>query len=201
MIPSYFVYIGALIGSIGSIEYIIGTLKGKIQPHRVSFLLWAIAPFIAFAAQIQQGVGAEAIMTFSFGFFPLMIFLATFFNKGSDWNVSKFDLVCGGLSILGLLMWQITKVGNLAIFFSILADALAAIPTLIKAYKYPETEEAWPWATTWLGSILVLFTLESLTFANSAFTAYIIIMNTIIFTLIQFKIGERFGYKKSEKES
>lgn len=201
MLNPNFVYIGALIGSIGSIAYIIGTLKGTIQPHRVSFLLWAIAPFIAFAAQVQQGVGIESVMTFSFGFFPLLIFIASFVNKKATWNASKFDLVCGGLSILGLLMWQITKVGNVAIFFSILADALAAIPTLIKAYKYPETEEGWPWLTTWFGSILALFTVSTITFANSGFTIYVIIVNTFIFSLIHFKIGERFGFKNIVKNT
>jgi len=53
-----------------------------------------------------------------------------------------FDLICGILSLVGLVLWMITKVGNVAIFFSIVADGLAAVPTLVKAYKYPDTEIA-----------------------------------------------------------
>ena len=75
MIHSNFIIIGTLIGAAGSVAYLIDTVKGKVKPNRVSFLLWSIAPFIAFFAQIKQGVGLEALMTFSTGFLPLTVFL------------------------------------------------------------------------------------------------------------------------------
>lgn len=191
MLHSNFVIIGTLIGAVGSVAYLIDTVKGKVKPNRVSFLLWSIAPFIAFFAQIKQGVGLEALMTFSTGFLPFTVFIASFVNKEAEWKLTKFDLVCGLLSIIGLILWLITKVGNVAIFFSIVADGLAAIPTLVKAYKYPETEIAWPWIATVFGVVLTLLTLSSFTFANSGFIVYILIMNVLIFALVQFKLGEK----------
>jgi len=196
MLNSNFVIVGTLIGAIGSIAYLIDTVKGKIKPNRVSFLLWSIAPFIAFAAQIKQGVGLESLMTFSLGFLPLMICIASFIKKEAEWKLTKFDMICGVLSILGLIFWLITKVGNVAIFFSIVADAFAAVPTLVKSYKYPDTELAWPWIATAFGVALTLLTLNQLTFANSGFIIYILIANTIIFSLIQFRIGEKLGFKE-----
>jgi hypothetical protein len=195
MLNQNFVIIGAIIGGIGSLAYLIDTVKGKVKPNRVSFLMWSIAPFIAFAAQIKQGVGLEALMTFSTGFFPITIFIASFVNKKAEWKVTRFDLVCGFLSIVGLILWLITKVGNIAIFFSIVADGLAAIPTIVKSYKFPDTELAWPWIATTFGVVLTLLTLKELTFANSGFIVYILIVDSLIFSLIQFRIGERFGYK------
>lgn len=195
MINSNFVIVGTLIRAWGSIAYLIDTVKGKIKPNRVSFLLWSIAPFIAFAAQIRQGVGIESLMTFSTGFLPLMIFIASFVNKKAEWKVTRFDLVCGFLSIVGLILWLITKVGNVAIFFSIMADGLAAVPTIVKAYKYPDTELGWPWIATAFGVVLTLLTISKWTFANSGFIIYIFLVNTLIFTLIQFRIGERLGFK------
>ena len=178
-------------GAAGSVAYLIDTVKGKVKPNRVSFLLWSIAPFIAFFAQIKQGVGLEALMTFSTGFLPLTVFIASFVNKEAKWKLTTFDLVCGLLSIIGLILWLITKVGNVAIFFSIVADGLAAIPTIVKAYKYPETEIAWPWIATCFGVVLTLLTLTNLTFANSGFILYILVMNVLIFALVQFKPGEK----------
>jgi len=195
MLNQNFVIIGTIIGAIGSLAYLIDTVKGKVKPNRVSFLLWSIAPFIAFAAQIKQGVGLEALMTFSTGFLPITVFIASFVNKKAEWKVTRFDLVCGFLSIVGLILWLITKVGNIAIFFSIVADGLAAVPTIVKSYKYPETELAWPWIASVLGVVLTLLTLKELNFANSGFIVYILIVNTLIFSLIQFRIGERLGYK------
>jgi hypothetical protein len=191
MLPSSFVIIGTLIGAVGSVAYLVDTVKGKVKPNRVSFLLWSIAPFIAFAAQIKQGVGVESVMTFSTGFLPITTFAASFVNKKAEWKVTKFDLVCGFLSIMGLALWLITKVGNVAIFFSILADGLAAVPTIVKAYHYPDTELAWPWLATSFGVVLTLLTLSEITFANSGFIIYILLLDAFIFSLIQFRIGEK----------
>ena len=200
MLNQNFIIIGALLGAAGSFAYLVDTVKGKVKPNRVSFLLWSIAPLIAFAAQIKQGVGLESLMTFSTGFLPLTVFIASFVNKKAEWKITKFDLICGVLSILGLILWLVTKVGNIAITFSILADALAAIPTLVKAYKYPDTELAWPWIATVFGVILTLLTLNRLTFANSGFIIYILLVNTLIFSLVQFRIGEKLSLQKHESK-
>jgi len=194
MLNPNFVIVGTLISAIGSIAYLIDTIKGKIKPNRVSFLLWSIAPLIAFFAQIRQGVGIESLMTFSTGFLPIMTFAASFVNKQAEWKLTRFDLLCGFLSLLGLVLWQITQVGNIAIFFSIVADGLAAVPTIVKAYQYPDTEVAWPWIATSVGVVLTLLTLTSLTFANSGFIIYILIVDTLIFGLVQFRIGEKLRF-------
>jgi hypothetical protein len=195
MLHSNFVIIGTLIGAAGSVAYLIDTVKGKVKPNRVSFLLWSVIPMIAFFAQIQQGVGLEALMTFSAGFLPFTVFIASFTNKQAEWRLTRFDILCGILSLLGVALWMITNVGNVAIFFSIVADALAAVPTLVKAYKYPDTEIAWPWIATVVGVILTLLTLTTLTFANSGFIIYILIVNMLIYSLVKFRLGEKLQSK------
>ena len=190
MLPGYFVIIGTLIGASGSVAYLLETVKGRIKPNRVSFLLWSLAPMIAFFAQVTQGVGLEALMTFSTGFLPFTVFVASFVNKQAKWRLNGFDMVCGILSVAGIALWLITKEGNVAIIFSIVADTFAAIPTLVKAYKYPRTELAWPWMATVAGIVLTLLTLSEFTFANSGFIVYILVLNLIIFLLVQFKWGE-----------
>lgn len=73
MLPSNFVFIGVAIGSAGATGYLVATLKGEVKPNRVSFLLWSVAPLIAFAAQLRQGVGIESLMTFATGFLPFLV--------------------------------------------------------------------------------------------------------------------------------
>lgn len=191
MLSPNFVIVGTLIGAVGSIAYLIATLKGKVKPNRVSFLLWAIAPLIAFAAMKAKGVGLESLMTLSVGVFPLMIFIASFTNKEAEWKLSGFDVLCGFLSVVGLILWRLTREGNVAIVFSIVADGLAAVPTVVKAYKYPETEVAWPWIMTSIGVVITLLTLTRITLANSAFNIYILIANTTIFALVYSKVGKK----------
>lgn len=191
MLSKNFIFVGALIGTAGAFAYLWDTIRGRVKPNRVSFLLWSVAPMIAFAAQVKQGVGLESLMTFTSGFLPFLTFAASFVNKKAVWELTRFDVACGLLSVAGLILWLVTKVGNVAIVFSIVADGLAALPTLIKAYKHPETEIAWPWMATCVGIVLTLLTLNELTFANCGFIIYIFIADLMIYCCVQFKPGKR----------
>jgi hypothetical protein len=191
MINQNFVIVGAIIAAVGTLSYLIDTLKGKVKPNRVSFLLWSLAPLIAFFAEIKQGVGIQALMTFVVGFLPLTIFFASFVNKKAGWKLTRFDLICGALSLVGLILWYITKSGNIAIIFSILADALAALPTVVKSFNYPETESAWPYFASTISGILTLLTVQVWNLATVGFPLYITLITLVIFSLVQFKLGKQ----------
>ena len=194
MINQNFVILGAIIAAAGSLSYLIDTLKGKVKPNRVSFLLWSLAPLIAFFAEIKQGVGIQALMTFVVGFLPLTIFIASFVNKKAEWKLTGFDLMCGALSIVGLVFWYITKSGDIAIIFSILADGLAAIPTVVKSFNFPETESAWPYFASTISAILTLLTIKVWNVANVGFPLYIVLITLVIFSLVQFKLGKQIKF-------
>jgi len=199
MLHQNFVIVGAIIGSLGSIKYLIATLKGEAKPNRVTFFLWALAPLIAFAAEIGQGVGIHSLMTFSVGFFPLLIFLASFVNKKAEWQLKPLDFAFGFLSLIGLLLWWITKVGNIAIAFAVLADGLAAIPTVIKSYKYPETESHWAYTTGFVNAALTILTIKVWDFAHYAFPVYILLITLTLSPLIIFRVGPRLSKQFSDK--
>ena len=190
MINQNFIYLGALIFFLGSIGYFIETIQGKVKPNRVSWFLWGLAPMIAFVAQINQGVGAESFLTFMVGFMPLLILLASFINKKSYWKIERLDLICGLLSIIGLILWQITKVGNVAITFSLIADFLAGWPTIVKSYKYPETENYWLYLGNATFAFITLLTIRDWKFENYSFSLYIFIVTLVIAWLVKFKIGK-----------
>lgn len=193
MLNENFIFLGVFIGGLASLKYLFETIQGKVQPNKVTFFLWALAPFIAFFAQIKQGVGIQSLLTFAVGFSPLLIFLASFVNKKAQWKLGTFDFICGGLSLLGLLLWYITQIGNLAIIFAIVADGLAALPTIIKAYKSPESESGVLYLGGFISALSTLLTIRTWTFAYWGFPLYILIVTFIIFILAQYKIGKRFN--------
>lgn len=190
MLHPNFVYLGALILLLGSIQYFIETLQGKIKPNRVTWLLWSFAPFIAFSAQIQQGVGIQSLLTLMYGLLPAIIFIASFVNKSAYWKFTRFDIFCGVLSVVGLVIWQITQVGNIAIIFSIVADGLAALPTLVKSWKVPETENYFPYLASSISAAITLLTIKSWSFAEYSFPLYIFVAMLLLVILIKFKIGK-----------
>ena len=201
MLPSYFVYIGSTISFLGGVSYVIDVLKGKNKPNLVSWFLWTLAPMIAFASQIRQGVGPVAVMTFTAGFNPLLVVLASFISKKSLWKITYFDIACGALSLLGLVLWLSTDIPILALIFSILADGLAALPTIIKSYKAPQTESSAAFVTSIIGAVLALLTIKTWTFQNYGFSLYILIVCIVMASLIGFKIGPRIKHFRIAKKA
>jgi len=150
---------------------------------------------VAFAAQLQKGVGITAIMTFSAGFCPLLILLASFVDKRSVWKLTKFDLACGALSLVGLILWALSREGNIAIMFAIIADLLAAIPTIIKSYKFPETESWLGYFSGAINGIIALLVIDTWNFEHYGFPLYITIVCLLISALVKFRIGPELQAK------
>jgi hypothetical protein len=79
------------------------------------------------------------------------------------------------------------KVGTIAIVFSIIADCLAAIPTLVKSYHHPETEIAWPWLAHVIGIVLPLANSIPMDFCEYGFIIYIFIIDFMIYCGVRSK--------------
>lgn len=186
MINENFVLLAAVFNIVGSSSYVLATLKGKAKPNRVTWVLWALAPLIAFSAQINEGVGISSLMTFMVGFGPLLVFLSSFVNKKAYWDITKLDIGCGVISVLALILWKVTSTGNIAIVFSILADVLAGLPTVIKSYKEPETERPTIFLFGAISATITLLTVDSWTFSHYGFPLYILLICALLFTLIKF---------------
>ena len=195
MIDPRFVILGAVVSFLGGMGYIAGTLRGTVQPNRVTWFIWALAPLVAFAAELQQGIGLRSLMTFMAGFVPALIFLATFFNHRSAWQLHRFDLLCGGLSLVGLFLWYLTRIGDVAIAFAILADGLAAVPTLAKAYVAPESESYVGFLSSAISAVITLLTVTTWTFANYGFPLYICIIALFLTILVKFRLGRRWSLR------
>jgi len=178
---------------IGSGRYVFQVLKGKTKPNRVTWILWALAPLIAFAAEIHEGVGLQSVVTFMAGFSPLLIVIASFISARAVWKLTGFDIVCGALSLLGLILWLLTRHSDIAIAFSIAADGLAGLPTLVKSYKEPETESYLVFLLASVSSALTLLTIDHWTFANYGFPLYLLVICIALVTLIKFRIGPRLS--------
>jgi hypothetical protein len=186
MIDAHFAILGALIVLTGNAAYARDTVRGNTQPNRVTWVLWGLAPMIAFAAEVVQGVGLNAVLTLAVGFGPLLVVAASFLDPRAYARVTPFDAGCGVLSLIALGAWAATGRGNLAILLSILADFLAALPTIRKAYRLPHTEHAVAFLSGVVGATITLLTIkaEDWGFASVAFPAYIALDSGLIAVLI-----------------
>ena len=193
----YIVIIGAIVQLYGIFFYIKETLRGDTKPNKVTWLMWSVAPLIATAAGLADGVSWAVLPVFMSGFGPLLVFLASFINPNAYWKLERLDYICGFLSVLALILWVITKEPIVAIVFAMASDAAAAVPTLIKCWKHPETESDIAYSTGLFNSLTSFAAIRAWAFSEYAFAMYLVIMNSLLFSAInRIKLSKLFITKQ-----
>lgn len=192
MLDVHVVFIGAAIGLVGTSMYAVDTLRGLTQPNRVTWLLWTIAPGLAFLDELKQGVGLRSLMTFVLGFGPLLVLVASFTNRRSVWRIGPFDVACGAASCLGLVLWLVTSNDTVALLSFMAADFLAGLPTVVKSWRDPSSESTSAYLTGAINAIVTLTTVTVWSTAVVAFPIQIVVFNLVQVSLVAGRLGPRF---------
>ncbi len=188
MIPEYFAYFTIPLGLIGIFLYIKDTFQGKTRPNIVSWIFWTIAPFVGVYIAYQSGIAIPLLVsTFLAGFGPLLVVIASFFSKHSFWKITIFDIGCGVLSAVTIVIWVTTKDGVISLLFAILADLFAGLPTFIKAWRHSETENTGPYLFGSFNSVITFLIIQDFSFLNVAFPLYLLTNNLLIIVGIKKK--------------
>ena len=183
----YAVWLGVLIQILGSAAYIRNTLRGTTKPNRVTWFFWAVAPLIGAAAAIVDGVKWAVLPVLVVGFIPLLVLIASFKNKNAYWKLGTFDYLCGICSALALVLWFITSQPVIAIMFAIIADALAALPTLAKSWTNPETETSIEYVASVFSALTCFLAIKMWSISEYAFPLYLIVINGAVLLVIYRK--------------
>ncbi len=195
----WLVVLSVFVSLSGSAAYIRDTLAGRSKPNRVSWFLWALLPLIATAAALTAHADIWAtIRIFLAGFLPLLVFIASFINRQSYWKLTTFDLLCGLCSVAALIVWGLINSPVLAILLAVIGDGFASIPTILKAWKHPETETGLAYAASTISVLLVIPSIPKWNIQNSAFQVYLLIVNVFLFFAVYRKsIINYFKHAKS----
>lgn len=192
MISENWIYVGSAIGALGAAVYLRDTLRGTTKPNRVTWLLWAVAPLLAAAVELDGGVGLRALPTFMVGFMPLLVFIGSFHNSASVWQIRRIDYACGLVSVVGTVTWLVTRNGVVAISAAIAADFMAGVPTVMKSWTHPETETVHSYVGAVISMGVLLLTVTHWTFDEVAFPVFILCMASVEVVLVGLEPGPRW---------
>lgn len=184
MINQNFIYLSLFLAVVGYGGYIIDTWRGKTQPNRVSWSLWALAAFVTLASQHQLGGGIVLLYTLMQIILPLTIFIVSFRDKKAYWKLTFFDYGCGVISFTGVVLLLFAHQPLVALFLGIFSDLFASIPTLKKCYTDPHTESWKTYALAVVSSLIAVLIVNPWTFVNYSFALYVMIINIIFVVLI-----------------
>ena len=191
MIDPRFVYLAMFLSLLGVAGYIRDTLRGVTTPNRVTWGLWALEGVLAFAIEIKQHVGLAAGMTLMLGLGPILVVVASFRHHHGVWRLTTFDIVCGAISLAGIIFWALVDAPTTALVSFVVADQVAALPTVRKSWLAPETETWWAFAMGSLNTGITLATLHEITTAGALFPGVIMVTDALLVFLILTRVGPR----------
>lgn len=184
----WLVIISAGLSLTGALVYIRDMFRGKSKPNLVTWGLWAFAPLIATIAALSADAdGWATVRIFISGFGPLLVFISAFIVPKSYWRLSRFDYICGVFSIIAILVWLVAKQPLLAILLLAVADLFATLPTIIKAWKYPETETLYTYFIGLFTASIIIPAIPVWNIENSAFQIYLLLANVALFIAVSRK--------------
>jgi len=187
MLPEKIIFIGVGINLLCSLWYIRSIFKERTKPNLISWFIWMLAPMIGTFLALKAGAGLVAFGIFMAGFGPLLVIIFSIFKKNSFWKIKIFDIICGIFSILALLLYFKTKNISLAILSVIIADLLAYLPTYLKTWQKPESENASAYLGGIINNILALLIITEWSFSIYGFSIYLISANLLQIIFINRK--------------
>ncbi|MEK7190335.1 MAG: hypothetical protein AAB661_01045 [Patescibacteria group bacterium] len=199
MLPEQIIYFAVLLNFIGHFLYIRSIIKGHAKPNLVSWFFWTIAPFIGVFFQFEAGAGLSMLPILVAGFGSLLIMLAGILTKNGFWKITTLDIYCGFFATLALMFYIFTYNLGISIFFAILSDALASVPTVVKAWNFPETENHGPYSLPIITNIIGLLIIKDWSFSIYSFGLYFILLDvTILFCIYRKKILNVLYFKNDQ---
>lgn len=160
----------------GNISYFLDTLKGKSRPNVVSWGLWTLIISIAVSAQFAAGASWSVTLLLATLLGNAAIVVLCFLGFG----YAKYDSVswaCLVLALIAILLWIITSNPIVALIFSAVADFVAAVPTLFKAWHDPFSEEPTAWCIYAGAAALSLAATTTFNLANALFPIYLFVLD------------------------
>lgn len=166
-----------------AVPYVRDMLRGTTKPNVVSWGLWTLIQGIFAAAQWAQGASLSivlpAVEVASTGLIVALGLVGFGYKK-----YRPLDFICLFLALGAIVLWQLTRDPMVALWLSVAADFVAAVPTLVKAYRDPKSETPSAYLLVALSAIAAAFATSIIDLPNLLWPAYIFAVNGATLSLI-----------------
>lgn len=175
-------YIAGGLALIQIIPYVISILKGHNKPERATFAIWSLVNILIVSSYIASGARETIWVGLAYTVASITIFILSF--KYGMGGLSKFDVLCLLLAGLGIVCWITTDNPVLVLYLYIGIKFLGLMSTIIKAYRYPKTENILAWTLSTFASTLNLFAISVWIPQIRAFPIYSFFGETIVTVIL-----------------
>lgn len=166
-------------------SYILGIysiVKGKFRPQRMTRFLILVFSIIYVVSLLVQG-NRNAIWLALVSLISTLIIFLLSIKKGMG-GVAKLDITVLIMVVFSIIVWKATNNPVLGLTMSLVADLTSYIPTFLKAWKFPETEEWKFYASFVLANFLNLLSISHYTFGKVILQSYLLGVDAAIILIV-----------------
>ncbi len=168
-----------------AIPYIRDILWGTTRPNIVSYALWVTLGLIEIFAQYSAGASWSIIIPIVLTFNMSIVLVLGCFGYGYK-KYSFIDGVCLLTAAAALLVWYETGNPTLALITTMVASICASLPTAVKTYKEPYSEDLPAWVMNMISATMAAASSTLWNIPNLIFPVYAFIEAAIISSLMVF---------------
>lgn len=185
--------IAGILSLVGYVPYIISMLRGITKPNRATWVVWTIIGGLLAFSYIASGNRDSIWLPLGYFIGPFIIMILSIKYGYATWT--RVDSYCLVAALFSVIPWFLTHNAILTLLINIFIDAAGAIPTLIKTYYEPETEDFVAWFIFLIANTMQLFAIESWDLSASYPVYLFFLASTMVFFILKEKIF-RLGAKK-----
>lgn len=177
-----FLLMSTILPLYSPIPYIRSILAGTTKPHRTTRFVYLIIGFLTTISLLSAGdrvaiwISAVSLLQ------AVALFFLGLTHGVGGW--SKTDLLCLVLALAGITLWQTTSLPLWGLYFGILADFAGTVPTLIKTWHDPTSEEPQFYLLDAAAGVFNMFALTHWEIADFAYPLYLFLINILVAYLV-----------------
>lgn len=165
--------------------YIQSILRGETKPHRTTRSVYLVIGVLTTLSLLASGdrtaLWISAVST---------VQAIVLFSLGMRYGVggwSKTDIACLLTAAVGIVAWQTTKDPVLGLYLGIIADFVGTVPTIIKSYRFPNTENWSFYGIDAIAGFCNVLAVTDRSLQAYVYPAYLVWINVIIALLARRK--------------
>lgn len=179
---TFFFYLSIIMGFVGQGIGIYSIFKGIYKPQRMTRFIYFLMSIIFIGTLIAQKSWDALGFALAQNIGGFIIFLLSF--KYGMGGYQKIDFVTLFGALISGIIWITTSNPTLALLFGILTDSIAFVPTLIKTFKLPHTEDWRFYLSDVFASTFSFLSLKTFRVGDLAYPVYIFVLNLVVTMLI-----------------